>query len=44
LVKKSGEHLLTIISDLLDISKIENKKLELEAVSFDLVLALKPLV
>ena len=34
LVKKSGEHLLTVINDILDFSKIEAGKLELAQVSF----------
>ncbi len=35
-VTQSGEHLLSIINDILDISKIESGKLELEATPFDL--------
>ena len=35
-VRRSGETLLTIISDILDISKIEAGKLDLESVRFDL--------
>jgi signal transduction histidine kinase/CheY-like chemotaxis protein len=35
-VNESGEALLTIINDILDISKLEAGKLELEAIDFDL--------
>jgi two-component system sensor histidine kinase/response regulator len=35
-VTQSGEHLLSIINDILDISKIESGKLELETTPFDL--------
>ncbi|HEV8201184.1 MAG TPA: response regulator [Candidatus Polarisedimenticolia bacterium] len=35
-LRSSGEALLTIINDLLDFSKIESGKLELEAIDFDL--------
>ena len=37
IVRDSGEALLTIVNDILDISKLESGKFELEAVDFDLV-------
>ena len=37
IVQESGEKLLTIINDILDISKLEAGKVELESVAFDLV-------
>jgi PAS domain S-box-containing protein len=36
-IRSSGQTLLTILNDILDLSKIEAGKLELEAVDFDLV-------
>jgi len=36
-VAESGEALLTIVNDILDISKLEAKKLEMEMIDFDLV-------
>jgi signal transduction histidine kinase/DNA-binding response OmpR family regulator len=37
IVRESGESLLTIVNDILDISKLESGKYELEEVDFDLV-------
>jgi len=34
-VKKSSENLLTIINDILDMSKIEAGKMELESIPFE---------
>ena len=36
IVKRSGEHLLTLINDILDFSKIESGKMDLELLDFDL--------
>jgi len=36
-VRESAEALLTVINDILDVSKLESGKLELEAIDFDLV-------
>ena len=36
-VRESGESLLTIVNDILDISKLEAGKIELETIDFDLV-------
>ncbi len=41
IVRSSAESLLSVINDILDVSKIEAKKLELEALDFDLVLLLE---
>lgn len=38
IVQKSSENLLSIINDILDISKIENDKVELECIEFDPIL------
>ena len=37
IVRESGEKLLTIINDILDVSKLEAGKVELETIAFDLV-------
>lgn len=37
IIKKSGENLLEIINDILDVSKIESGKLKIESVNFDLI-------
>jgi len=37
IVRESGESLLTIVNDILDISKLESGKYELEKIEFDLV-------
>ncbi|TGC09527.1 PAS domain-containing hybrid sensor histidine kinase/response regulator [Methanolobus halotolerans] len=44
IVQKSGENLLELIEDVLDISKIDAGKLELEKVDFDLLNLLKDFV
>jgi PAS domain S-box-containing protein len=36
IMRSSGEHLLTLINDILDVGKIEAQKMEIEEVSFDL--------
>jgi signal transduction histidine kinase/CheY-like chemotaxis protein len=41
LVAKSGEHLLALINDILDISKIESSGLQLESKDFDLELLIE---
>lgn len=43
-IHRSGEHLLTLINDILDLSKIEAGKIELERAEFDLASSLKTIV
>lgn len=43
-VKESGSHLLNIINDILDLSKIESGRMELESLDFDLVRTLEATV
>lgn len=44
IIRNCGESLLSLINDILDFSKIEAGRLELEAIDFDLCLALEDLV
>ncbi len=44
IIERSGEHLLTLINDILDLSKIEAGKLDLDIVEFDLLEFLKNIV
>ncbi|MBX3469285.1 MAG: response regulator [Planctomycetes bacterium] len=43
-VRRSSEHLLTLLNDILDLSKIEADRLELEVVEFDLCQAVRETV
>lgn len=43
-IKMSGNHLAVVLNDVLDMSKIENAQLDLEAVSFDLQAAVEEVV
>lgn len=44
IIKESGDHLLKLINNILDLSKIESRKMEFEGISFNLLLEMESLV